>query len=75
MPWRQVHLGLDLRGGSYLLLQVDMDAVARSGWTPSLDRARQPLTGKYRALTQPPGEAACRITLRDPAQARRRSTR
>ncbi|MBV9784039.1 MAG: protein translocase subunit SecD, partial [Acidisphaera sp.] len=26
LPWRQVHLGLDLRGGSYLLMQVDMDA-------------------------------------------------
>ena len=23
IPWRQIHLGLDLRGGSYLLLQID----------------------------------------------------
>jgi preprotein translocase subunit SecD len=24
LPWRTIHLGLDLRGGSYLLMQVDM---------------------------------------------------
>ena len=29
LPWRTVHLGLDLRGGSYLLLEVDMKAVVR----------------------------------------------
>ena len=28
-PWRHVNLGLDLRGGSYLLLEVDMQAVVR----------------------------------------------
>ena len=30
LPWRQIHLGLDLRGGSYLLLQVDVGAVTRA---------------------------------------------
>ena len=29
LPWRHVNLGLDLRGGSYLLLEVDMQAVIR----------------------------------------------
>ena len=29
LPWRTVHLGLDLRGGSYLLLEVDMKAVVK----------------------------------------------
>ena len=29
LPWRQIHLGLDLKGGSYLLMQVDMDTVVK----------------------------------------------
>ncbi len=29
LPWRQIHLGLDLRGGSYLLLEIDMRSVVR----------------------------------------------
>ncbi len=29
IPWNQVHLGLDLRGGSYLLLQIDFSAVQK----------------------------------------------
>ena len=69
VPWRQVHLGLDLRGGSYLLLQVDMDAVQKERLDTVLDRARQVLAGKYRALTEPPGEGRIAVTLRDPAQA------
>ena len=68
VPWRQVHLGLDLRGGSYLLLQVDMDAVQKERLDTVLDRARQVLAGKYRALTQPPGENRVAVSLRDPAQ-------
>ncbi|WP_185327890.1 protein translocase subunit SecD [Acetobacter pasteurianus] len=27
IPWRQIHLGLDLRGGSYLLMQVDLKSL------------------------------------------------
>lgn len=27
LPWHQVHLGLDLQGGSYLLMQVDMQSL------------------------------------------------
>ncbi|MDF7674689.1 protein translocase subunit SecD [Acetobacteraceae bacterium ESL0709] len=27
LPWHQVHLGLDLKGGSYLLLQLDTDTL------------------------------------------------
>ncbi len=69
VPWRQVHLGLDLRGGSYLLLQVDMDAVRKERLDTVLDRARQALAGKYRALTEPPGESRVAVTLRDPAGA------
>ncbi len=29
LPWRQIRLGLDLRGGSYLLMQVDMGSVTK----------------------------------------------
>jgi len=27
LPWTQVHLGLDLKGGSYLLLQLDFSCM------------------------------------------------
>ncbi len=68
LPWPQVHLGLDLRGGSYLLLQVDMDAVRKERLDTILDSARQALAGKYRALVEPPGEGDVTVALRDPAQ-------
>ena len=68
VPWRQVHLGLDLRGGSYLLLQVDLDAVRKERLDTILDRARQVLTGQYRTILQPTGESRVVVTLRDPAQ-------
>ena len=29
LPWRQIRLGLDLRGGSYLLMQIDMGSVIK----------------------------------------------
>jgi preprotein translocase subunit SecD/SecD/SecF fusion protein len=41
LPWTQVHLGLDLRGGSYLLLQVDFPAVEKQELNSLLDQARQ----------------------------------
>ena len=68
VPWRQVHLGLDLRGGSYLLLQVDLDAVRKERLDTILDRARQALSGKYRTLAIPAGESRVAVALRDPAQ-------
>jgi preprotein translocase subunit SecD len=66
LPWRQVHLGLDLRGGSYLLLQVDMAAVRKERLDAIVDGARQALSGRYRSLVQQDGHVA--ITVRDPAQ-------
>jgi protein-export membrane protein SecD len=68
LPWRQVHLGLDLRGGSYLLLQVDMDAVRKERLESIVDSARQALSGKYRSLAQQGGDRVV-VALRDPAQA------
>ena len=43
MPWRTIHLGLDLRGGSYLLLEVDMNAVIRERLDSLADSARTSL--------------------------------
>jgi preprotein translocase subunit SecD len=43
MPWRTIHLGLDLRGGSYLLLEVDMNTVMKERLDTLGDAARQVL--------------------------------
>ena len=43
MPWRTIHLGLDLRGGSYLLLEVDMSTVMKERLDSLGDNARQTL--------------------------------
>ena len=32
LPGKQINLGLDLQGGSHLLLRVDVDAVKRDSW-------------------------------------------
>lgn len=42
-PWPQVHLGLDLSGGSYLLLQIDTDAITKQDLNTLIDQARQTL--------------------------------
>ena len=41
MPWRTVHLGLDLKGGSYLLMEVDMKAVIKERLDSLLDAVRR----------------------------------
>lgn len=43
-PWRHVGLGLDLRGGAYLLLEVDMPAVVRE----RLNRIREDVLVQFR---------------------------
>ncbi len=53
LPWRQVRLGLDLRGGSYLLLEVDMAAVLKERLDSIADGARTVLRGKVTGY-QPP---------------------
>ena len=73
MPWRQVHLGLDLRGGSYLLMQVDMDAVVKERLDGMLDSARQALRGAsppiaYQTLAVDPAAERVAVRLRDAAQ-------
>ncbi|MCB5943368.1 protein translocase subunit SecD [Acidocella sp. KAb 2-4] len=43
LPWNQVHLGLDLRGGSYLLLQIDTSAIVKQDLNSLVDETRQTL--------------------------------
>ncbi len=43
MPWNQVHLGLDLKGGSYLLLQIDTNAIQKQDLDSLVGQARQTL--------------------------------
>jgi preprotein translocase subunit SecD len=65
VPWRTIHLGLDLRGGSYLLLEVDMATVIRERLDSLSDSARQTLrrTGIAR-FTVTPQAAQNRIVVR-----------
>ncbi len=71
LPWHSVHLGLDLRGGSYLLMQVDMDAVQHERLDALADGARAELLRAhvgYQNLTAQPGQQRVFLHLRDPAQ-------
>lgn len=43
LPWNQVHMGLDLRGGSYLLLQIDTSAIVKQDLNALVDETRQTL--------------------------------
>ncbi|MBW8268646.1 protein translocase subunit SecD [Caldovatus aquaticus] len=74
LPARQIHLGLDLRGGSYLLLEVDTSAIVRERLAALEDAVR---TGAARASPRilytglAANVAERRVTVRpsDPARA------
>jgi protein-export membrane protein SecD len=69
LPWRHVALGLDLRGGSYLLMQVDVDAVRVERLEALADGARSELLKAhigYQGLGVRAGAVA--LHLRDPGQ-------
>ena len=71
LPWRTVHLGLDLRGGSYLLLEVDMDAVVKERLESLTDGVRQDLRPGnifYQTLRAEPAANRVLLRLRDPAR-------
>ena len=74
LPWRQVHLGLDLRGGSYLLLEVDMAAVAKERLTAMADGVRTTLRGKvqFQPPTVQPAQNRVTVRLIEPGAADRR---
>ena len=68
LPWRTVHLGLDLRGGSYLLMQVDMNAVVKERLNNMLDAVRQALRPHaifYQTLEAQPDQHRVLLRLRD----------
>ena len=70
MPWRHVNLGLDLRGGSYLLLEVDMQAVIRERLNNLRDSVLVRLRGteiRYSGLII--RGQGLQLQLRDPQQA------
>jgi protein-export membrane protein SecD len=71
MPWRTVHLGLDLKGGSYLLLEVDMKAVVKERLDNLTDGVRQMLRDKqifYQSLDAQPDQNRVVLRLRDAAR-------
>ena len=71
MPWRRVHLGLDLSGGSYLLMQVDLAAAQRERLTNLTDAVRRALANAgigYVGLAAEPAQNRVGFHLRDSAQ-------
>lgn len=72
LPARQVSLGLDLRGGSYLLLEVDMNAVVKERLESMADAARTRLRTAnigYTGLAAQPDQKRVTLRLRDANQA------
>jgi protein-export membrane protein SecD len=71
LPWRQVHLGLDLQGGSYLLMQVDMSAVIKQRLNGLIGSIRQALVSReifYRTIQAEPAQNRVVVQLQDPAR-------
>jgi protein-export membrane protein SecD len=71
LPWRHVNLGLDLRGGSYLLMQVDLPAIERERLDNLADSARTVLLKAgvgYQHLSPEPANHRVFVHLRDAAQ-------
>ena len=69
MPQRQITLGLDLQGGSHLLMEVDIEAVVRERLESIVDEVRGALAPErigYRNLGLVGDRVA--FTLRDPDQ-------
>jgi preprotein translocase subunit SecD/SecD/SecF fusion protein len=65
-PWNQVHLGLDLRGGSYLLLQIDFSAVEKQDLNSVEDQVRQAMRGAtlgYTGLHADPAQNQVTLNL------------
>jgi preprotein translocase subunit SecD len=65
VPWRAIHLGLDLRGGSYLLMEVDMAAVIKERLDSMADGARTDLrNAKIDRFTVQPQPQQNRVQVR-----------
>jgi len=71
LPWRTIHLGLDLRGGSYLLMEVDMGAVIKERLDGLADGARRALERagvRPYTLTAQPADSRLLVKVPDPAK-------
>jgi preprotein translocase subunit SecD len=69
-PHRQINLGLDLRGGSYLLLEVDMATVVKERIENLLDASRAALRTANTPFEAVEAQArGVTVRLRNPAQA------
>lgn len=71
IPWPQIHLGLDLRGGSYLLLQVDLDSLTHDRLQSLSDNMRQALISAnlgYRNISIDQKGASLSFQPRDPSE-------
>jgi len=71
LPWRHVNLGLDLRGGSYLLMQVDLAAIERERLDGLADSVRSVLRKGnigYQFLAAQPANHRVFVHLRIPEQ-------
>lgn len=70
LPSEQINLGLDLQGGSYLLLEVDLQAVVEEHLQNLVDNVRTELRGARIGYTDLGiRDQAVVFKLRDPAQA------
>lgn len=75
IPARQINLGLDLRGGSYLLLEVDMQAVVDSRLANIQDMIRSLLRRETIGYTDlAVQDRSVTFDLMDPSQADRAQT-
>src|ERR1700687_1872041 len=71
IPHQPVPLGLDLRGGAYMLLEADVDSAIKDRTNTVLDDARQALrNGRilYSGLAVAPSNDALSVRIIDPAK-------
>jgi SecD/SecF fusion protein len=73
LPARQINLGLDLRGGSYLLLEVDTSVLLRERLEGLVEGTRRGLTQAnpriaYTGLATQPDQRRIQLRVTDPAQ-------
>ena len=70
LPGQKINLGLDLQGGSHLLLRVDMEVVARERLESVAETIRQEFrTSRIRFSGLDVEDGRVNVTLRDPADA------
>jgi len=74
LPTRRINLGLDLRGGSYLLLEVDTGAMVRERLDALVDAVRRGAASAsprilYTGLAAQPAERRVAVRASDPARA------